>query len=237
MPESSPAVEICVQDPSGAEVALQAGATRVELCAALDLGGLTPSAASIAAVRALTDRPGWLNVLVRPRAGGYVYSPAEIDLTCADIAAAVEGGADGVVVGSLTADGRLESAHVRAFVGAAQGRTVTFHRACDVIGYRARALEELIELGVDRVLTSCGERHAVDAIDELTSLARLADGRIELMAGGGVRAADIPALLSAGCDAVHLSGRVRGEGGSGGEGTVWRTDPDLVGAAVSAAHR
>jgi len=233
------AVEICVQDPAGAQVALAGGATRVELCTALDLGGLTPSAASIAAVGALTDRPGWLNVLVRPRAGGYVYSPAEIDLTCADIAAAVDGGADGVVVGALTADGGVERAHVRAFVAAAQGRTVTFHRAFDVIEDRARALTELIDLGVDRVLTSCGERHAVDAVGELVSLARLAAGRIELMAGGGVRGADVGALLAAGCDAVHLSGRRRDEGGGGpgGEGEVWRTDAGIVAAAVSAAHR
>lgn len=235
--ESRSAVEICVQDPVGAESALRGDASRVELCTALDLGGLTPSAASIAAVRALTDRPGWLHVLVRPRAGGYVYSRAEIDLTCADIAAAVDGGADGVVVGSLTAEGRIEHGHVRAFVQAAQGRTVTFHRAFDVIGDRERALEELIDLGAARVLTSCGERHAVDAVDELGRLARQAAGRIEVMAGGGVRTGDVALLLEAGCHAVHLSARRRGEGGTGGDGTVWRTDPDLVAAAVSAAHR
>lgn len=232
------AVEICVQDPAGAQVALDGGATRIELCSALALGGLTPSVASIAAARALTDRVGWLNVLIRPRPGGYVYSPAEVDLTCADIAAAVERGADGVVVGSLTPDGRVEASHVRAFVDAAQGRAVTFHRAFDVVADRRAALETLAGLGVDRVLTSCGERHAVDAVDELASLARIACGRVQIMAGGGVRPPDIPSLIAAGCDAVHLSARAPADGGgAGGQGESWRTDHGVVAAAVRAAGR
>lgn len=233
------AIEICVQDPAGARAALDGGASRIELCSALDLGGLTPSVATIVAARALTPRRGWLNVLVRPRPGGYVYSFDEVDVTCADIAAAVDAGADGVVVGALTAAGAVELAHLRAFVDAAQGRTVTFHRAFDVVADRLVALEDLVEIGVDRVLTSCGRHHAVEALAELRVLADAAAGRIELMPGGGVRPADIPALMAAGCDAVHLSARRRsemGDEGGGGEGIVWRTDSGLVAAAVSAAR-
>lgn len=229
------AVEICVQDPAGARTALEQGATRVELCSALEVGGLTPSRATIESARALTAHPGWLNVLVRPRPGGYVYSPAEIDLTCADVAHAVAAGADGVVVGALTATGGVATAHLRAVLDAAQGRTVTFHRAFDVIEDRRAALDVLVDLGVDRVLTSCGRSRAVDALPELAALARAAAGRVQLMAGGGVRPEDVPALAAAGCDAVHLSARQRAEGGQGGQGTAWRTDPSTVAAAVRTA--
>jgi copper homeostasis protein len=229
------AVEICVQDPAGARTARDGGASRVELCSALEVGGLTPSLATVEAVRALTDRSGWLNVLVRPRPGGYVYTSAEIDLTCADIAHAVTAGADGVVVGALTTSGEVATDQVLAFLDAAQGRTVTFHRAFDVIEDRRAALDLLISLGVHRVLTSCGRAHAVEGATELAELAGLSAGRVQLMAGGGVRPADIPILAAAGCDAVHLSARRLGDGGQGGEGTVWRTDPAAVTAAVSAA--
>lgn len=231
------AVEICVQDPAGAATALAHGARRVELCSALELGGLSPSIAAVEAVRALTDRDGWLQVLVRPRPGGYVYTSEEIDLTCTDIAHAVAAGADGVVVGALTPERTVAGAHVRALVAAAAGRTVTFHRAFDVVVDRAAALEELAALGVDRVLTSCGQVHAVEAADELSGLVRRAAARVQVMAGGGVRPADVPLLRAAGVDAVHLSARSPGRhGGHGGEGTHWRTDPALVAAVVAAAR-
>lgn len=231
------AVEICVQDPVGARVALDGGASRIELCSALEVGGLTPSPATISAARALTGRAGWLNVLVRPRPGGYVYDTAEIDLTCADIAHAVAAGADGVVVGALTGSGEVAIDHVRAFLGAAQGRTVTFHRALDVIEDRRAALEALARLGVSRVLTSCGRAHAVEAAAELTDLVRLSDGRVEIMAGGGVRPGDITTLAGVAVDAVHLSARARASDGTpGGEGQHWRTDAAIVAAAVAAAR-
>jgi len=229
------AVEICVQDVAGAATALDGGADRVELCSALEVGGLTPSIAAIESVRALTHRAGWLHVLVRPRPGGYLYSSAEIDLTCADIGHAVAAGADGVVVGALTPAGAVDAAHVRAFVDAAQGRTVTFHRAFDTVTDRTAALEVLVTTGVDLVLTSCGRARAVEAAAELSTLARAAAGRLQIMAGGGVRPEDIAELAAAGCDAIHLSARRRGDGGRGGEGTVWRTDPAVVAAAVAAA--
>ncbi|GAB2614811.1 copper homeostasis protein CutC [Pseudactinotalea suaedae] len=229
------AVEICVQDVAGAATALDGGAHRVELCSALEVGGLTPSMAAIESVRALTDRSGWLHVLVRPRPGGYLYTSAEIDLTCADVAHAVAAGADGVVVGALTREGTVDAGHLRALVDAAQGRTVTFHRAFDAVADRRAALEVLAAAGVDLVLTSCGRAHAVEAAAELSDLARAAAGRLRIMAGGGVRPGDVAKLAAAGCDAIHLSARRRAEGGPGGEGTVWHTDPSLVAAAVAAA--
>lgn len=230
-------VEICVQDATGADLAMRTGATRIELCTALELGGLTPSHAAVATMRALTPRPGWLQVLVRPRAGGYVYEPTELAVARADVAAAVAAGADGVVVGALTPDRTVDEAATAALIAAADGRTVTFHRALDVVTDRARALQTLIDLGVDRVLTSAGAARAVEAIGELAHLVEVADGRLQVMAGGGVTTGDIPRLRAAGVDAVHLSARVhrRDNGGHGGEGWHWQTDPGLVAAAVEAA--
>lgn len=227
-----------MQDPAGAATALVAGATRVELCAALELGGLTPSAATIGATRDLTGRGGWLQVLVRPRAGGYVYTAAELQVARDDVAAAVAAGADGVVVGALTTRGEVDETALRALVDAASGRTVTFHRALDVVADRAAALEVLVAAGVSRVLTSCGAERAVDAVAELGDLVAAAAGRIEVMAGGGVQASHVPSLDAAGVDAVHLSARtpVPDAGGSGGTGLVWRTDGDLVTAAMRAAR-
>src|SRR5690606_15267976 len=174
------------------------------------------SIASIEEVRASTDRAGWLQVLVRPRPGGYAYTSAENDLTCPDVPHAVAAGADDVVVGALTATGGVATAPLRAVLDAAQGRTVTFHRAFDVIEDRRAALDVLVDLGVDRVLTSCGRSGAVDAVPKLAALARAAAGRVQLMAGGGVRPEGVPALAAAGCDAAHLSAPPPADGGHGG---------------------
>jgi copper homeostasis protein len=236
---SGPAVEITVQDAVGADLAMRAGARRIELCSALELGGLTPSHAAIATMRALTRRPGWLHVLVRPRAGGYLYEPTELAVATADVAAAVEAGADGVVVGALTPERGVDARAMAAFVEAAGGRTVTFHRAMDVVSDRARAVETLVDLGVHRVLTSCGATRAADALPALGALVEAAAGRLEVMAGGGVSGPDIPRLLDVGVDSVHLSARVhrRDNGGAGGEGWHWQTDPGLVADAVAAVDR
>lgn len=235
------AVEVCVQDPAGAAVALAAGATRVELCAALDLGGLTPSAASIEATRALTTLPGRLHILVRPRPGGYVYTTAEIDLICADVAWACAAGADGVVVGSVTARGGIDVGQVRAVLDAAGGREVTFHRAVDVVADRLTALETLATLGVTRILTSGGAARAVDGAAELGALVRASAGRVQVMGGGGVRPEHVPTLLGAGVDAIHLSAQGSpsphaGDAGPGGSGLARSPDGDVVAAVVRAVR-
>ncbi len=231
-------VEICLQDATGAQVALDGGATRVELCSALEIGGLTPSAGTIAAVRALTDRADFLQVLVRPRPGGYVYTPSELAVTCADVAAAVDAGADGVVVGALTPERTIDEEAMSRLVDAARGRTVTFHRAIDVVSDRPAALRTLIGLGVDRVLTSGGADRAPDALAELAEMVAVADGRLQVMAGGGILPPMVAQVLGSGVDAVHLSARVhrRDNGGPGGDGWHWQTDPGLVAAAVDAAR-
>lgn len=234
------AVEIAVQDAEGARIALDVGADRLELCQALDVGGLTPSLGVLESVLAAVA-PSAVNVLVRPRGGGFVYSGEEVDVVAADIRACVERGAGGVVVGALTADGHVDVDALRRWRDAAGAATLVFHRAIDAAPDPLAVFDVLIEENVDRVLTSGGAARAVDGIPNLSSFVARAGGAIEIMAGGGVRSVDIAALLAAGVDSVHLSARTRiGGGGPSGPGGGVEgydaTSPELVAAAVEAAR-
>ncbi|AWB95825.1 copper homeostasis protein CutC [Agromyces badenianii] len=235
-------VEIAVQDAAGVRIALTAGASHIELCQALGLGGLTPSAGLIeAAVAAARDAsvPGFVHVLVRPRGGGFVYDADEIDTIVRDIRRSASFAVDGVVVGALTAQGELDLEALARFVDAAGELDVTVHRAVDAADDQLAAVAALAALGVRRVLTSGG---AVDCRAGLGTLRAMAEasGPVEIMAGGGVRIADIALLAGAGVDAVHLSARgttTRGgtSGPGGGVAGFDITDPGLVRAAVAAA--
>lgn len=229
-------LEIAVQDPDGARVAADVGARRVELCVALGAtGGLTPSAGLLAATLAV-DPALQVHPLVRPRPGGFVYSAAELDVQVRDVRAAVEAGAHGVVVGALTPQGRVDEAAVRALVEAADGREVTFHRAFDVLDDVDAAVDLLVGLGVTRVLTSGGAARAGDGVERLARTVARSAGRLQVMAGGGVRVEDVPALVGAGVDAVHLSakGVVTDDGGPGGGGD---SGYEVTDAAVARAAR
>jgi len=231
-------VEIAVQDPAGARAAIDAGAARLELCQALDVGGLTPSLATLEAVLAAVD-PTVVNVLVRPRGGGFVYSPAEVALVSADIRACVGRGAGGVVVGALTSAGGLDVDALERWRDAAGPATLVFHRAVDAAADPSAVFDALVAAGVDRVLTSGGAARAIDGLATLAAFAARS-GSVEVMAGGGVQPADIPALFGAGVDAVHLSARSRvghdaPSGPGGGSAGHDVTDPAVVEQAVAAA--
>lgn len=235
-PGGSTAVEVAVQDPAGARVALAAGADRVELCAALGAtGGVTPGAGTIRQTRAV-GLP--VHVLVRPRPGNFVYDDGEADVLVAEVQQAVGLGAAGVVVGALTATGEVDVPLVRRLVGAAGGTEVTFHRAFDVVADRAAALAVLGDLGLTRVLTSGGAGTAVDGVAELAALVHAA-GDVQVMAGGGVRPQHVPSLLGAGVAAIHLSARrYAADGGDVGPGggpaaRLELTDGDVVRAVVA----
>lgn len=202
------ALEIAVQDAAGARTAFDAGADRVELCQALaGTGGLTPSAGTIEAVLRVAGAPERVAVLVRPRPGGFVYDADEIALVAADVRDAVRRGAGGVVVGALTAAGAVDEEAMRRWTDAAEGADVVFHRAIDVLPSPVDVIDRLIGLGVCRVLTSGGATRSIDGATTIAGIAGRSAGRIEVMAGGGVRPRDIPALVRAGADAVHLSAR------------------------------
>jgi copper homeostasis protein len=236
-------IEIAVQDVAGTRIALEAGATRVELCQALGLGGLTPSAglieATVAAVE-WTGAVGFVHVLVRPRGGGFVYEADELDTIARDIRTAVALGADGVVVGALTDAGELDLDAIARFADAAGDADVTVHRAVDASARPLEAVAALARFRVRRVLTSGGEADCRAGLATLQSMIA-ASGDLEIMAGGGVRIPDIADLAAAGVDAVHLSARgttTRGgpSGPGGGVAGFDVTDPGLVRAAVAAAQ-
>ncbi|WP_109210671.1 MULTISPECIES: copper homeostasis protein CutC [Microbacterium] len=233
-------VEIAVQDPAGAQAAMRAGADRLELCQALDLGGITPSLGVLEAVLGAVD-PAAVNVLVRPRGGGFVYSEEEVALVTADIRTCVERGAGGVVVGALTASGGLDIQALRRWRDAASSATLVFHRAVDAAADPSAVFDALVAEGVDRVLTSGGAPRSIEGLAALSAFAARS-GSVEVMAGGGVQPGDIPALFAAGVDAVHLSARGRGgldapSGPGGGSAGHDVTDARIVAEAVAAAAR
>ncbi|WP_146901827.1 copper homeostasis protein CutC [Cellulomonas aerilata] len=234
-------VEIAVQDLAGVRIARDAGADRVELCIGLVTGGLTPP---IGLVEAAVETGLPVHPLIRTRPGGFVVDDVELDVQVRDVRAVARAGAAGVVVGALTAAGEVDDDAVRRLVDAAGGLPVTYHRALDVVTDRRRALDRLAALGVTRVLTSGGAARAGDGTGEIAALVRHAaglGGGVQLMAGGGVRVADIPALVAAGVHAVHLSARRPAHdpgatGPGGGAAGYDVTDEATVRAAVAAAR-
>ena len=208
-PVHRPALEIAATSPAGARVALDHGADRVELCTGLELGGLTPSAALVEAVAAV-GLP--VQVLVRCRPGDFVHDAEEIALMAAEVRSVIASGASGVVVGALTADGGLDTDAVARLAAAAHdaGRPVevTLHRAIDLSADPVATAALLPALGLTRVLTSGGAPAAGQGLAHLAAMVEAAPG-VQVMAGGGVRPADIPALTGVGVAAVHLSAKRR----------------------------
>lgn len=205
-------LEIAVQDTAGVRVAREAGAARVELAQALPLGGLTPSAAALELALDAAGQDGpQIHVLIRPRPGGFHYDADELAVAERDIRRAVEAGAHGVVIGALDAEGLLHVDAMSRLRDAAGAASVTLHRAIDVTPDPLAALEAACALGLHRVLTSGGASAAIDGADTLRALAAASGGRIEIMAGSGVTAANAAALAAAlaglGVDALHFSAK------------------------------
>lgn len=182
-------IEICVEGIDDAIAAEAGGADRVELCASLLEGGITPSEGTIRHARRHLSIP--VHVMVRPRGGDFLYSQAEFATMLDDVAHLRETGANGVVFGCLNPDGTVDEARTRALVAAARPLSVTFHRAFDVTVDPEAALEALIRCGVDRVLTSGQQPDAVRGIPLLARLARQAAGRIAVVGCGDLREATI----------------------------------------------
>lgn len=188
-------LEIAANSIASALAAQEGGANRVELCAALELGGLTPSHAQIALARERLHIP--LYVLIRPRAGDFLYSDLECEAMQRDIETCVALGCDGVVLGVLDAEGRVDSARCRPLITAAGKLGVTFHRAFDLTRDPTQALEDIVALGCERVLTSGTRARAVEGAAVIRDLVTQAAGRIAVMPGAGVTAQNIAALAAA----------------------------------------
>ncbi|MFF1571606.1 copper homeostasis protein CutC [Leifsonia sp. NPDC058292] len=203
------AVEICLDDLSGITVAERAGADRVELCASLGEGGITPSIGTVAVALRTATTIG-VNVLVRHRPGDFVYTQAEVDAMVADIRAIAQlpnpaGVALGFVLGALNADGSIDVESTARMVAAAAGAPVTFHKAFDQAPDLPAALDDAIGLGVRRILTSGGASTAIDGAETLAELVVRARGRVGILAGGGVRPGNVAEIVRrTGVTEVHL---------------------------------
>jgi copper homeostasis protein len=184
-------LEVCVDDAEGLAAAVAGGADRIELCAALELGGLTPSP-GLVALAAKAKVP--VRAMIRHRPGDFVFSDAEAEVVLADIAAVRAAGLEGVVLGASLPDGRLDDKLLARLVAAASGMALTLHRAFDVVPDQAAALEIAIALGFDTILTSGGASNVTEGMDALGRIAAEAGDRITIMPGGGVSAETVPAL-------------------------------------------
>jgi copper homeostasis protein len=178
-------LEICVDSLESAKAAQAGGAQRVELCSALAEGGLTPSEGLIGAVREALTIPVF--VIVRPRGGDFFYSGDEFQVMKRDIAAARAHGVHGVALGILSQHGPVDMERTRELIELARPMGVTFHRAIDLAPQMEEALEQVIDAGADRILTSGGAPSALEGIDQITRLVKGAEHRIGVMICGKVR--------------------------------------------------
>jgi len=199
-------LEICIDSPASARAAAEGGADRVELCANLPEGGTTPSAGLTRVVRAAFPRG--LMVIIRPRGYDFLYSADEMHAMLHDVRVARELGADGIVIGCLTPEGRVDAAACERLLAAAGSLDVTFHRAFDMTRSLREALEDIIALGIRRVLTSGGQPDVPAGSAMIADLVRQAGGRASIMPGGGVTEENLAAIVRAtGAVEIHLSAR------------------------------
>ena len=225
-------LEVCVDTPDNLLLAASGGADRIELCAALNTGGLTPSAGFM---RLAATLPMPVHALIRPRGGGFVFSEPELALMEADIAAARAAGLAGVVIGATHTDGTLHTTALRRLLAAAGPLSTTLHRAFDLAPDQQAALETAIDLGFARVLTSGAAPSAPGGAPVLAALIRQAGSRIVILPGGGITPANAPALLAAtGATELHASCRSPTPAPSHLAALGFHPDPALDPAALHA---
>lgn len=195
-------LEIAVDTAEGLRVAARSGADRIELCAALALGGLTPSPGLMVLAR---DCSLPVRVMIRPRAGDFVYDAADLDQMRRDIDAVRSAGLAGIVLGVSRADGYLDEAVLAGLLDHAAGLETALHRAIDLTPDPVAAVDQAVALGFDTILTSGGAVSAADGVETIAAMAERSGGRIGIMAGSGVTADNLPLFLAAGANAIHTS--------------------------------
>jgi len=186
-------LEVCANSVESAINAQHGGAYRVELCDNLYEGGTTPSIASIETTRRNIEIK--LNVLIRPRGGDFLYKDFELDIMKYDIIRAKDAGADGIVMGVLNRDAEIDIDKFSRLIEAAGTMSVTFHRAFDMVREPFAALQQLISLGVERVLTSGMKNKASEGVDLISQLVKVADGKISIMPGSGINASNAREII------------------------------------------
>jgi copper homeostasis protein len=242
-------LEVCANSVESALAAQQGGANRIELCDNLREGGTTPSCGQIKIVRQLLTIE--MYVLVRPRTGDFIYSDLEFEVMKLDIKTCIEKGCDGVVFGILKEDGSIDKERCAELIEIARfgGMKTTFHRAFDVCKDYFEALEDIIELGFDRILTSGGKSTAMEGANTIARLVSLASGRISIMPGSGINEYNIADLVRySGAKEFHASARSRVDSkmtyrnpnillsGSGEEYTMQVSDHEKVARLIKLAN-
>lgn len=200
-----PILEVCTDSLESVRAARNAGAARVELCSGLSDGGLTPSLGLLNSAAAMGIP---VNVLIRQHPGDFIMTHEDVDIAISDIHAAAMAGASGVVIGALTPDGDIDIPACRRLIEAAKGLSVTFHRAFDLCKDPFKALEEIIAMGCDRILTSGQAHDAESGIGLIAELIKMASDRIIIMPGCGINPSNARKIMDAtGATELHASCR------------------------------
>ena len=202
--------EVCCGCTEDAVMAEKGGADRIELNSALFLGGLTPSIGTVEEVKALIKIP--VMCMVRPREGGFCYTEYDYNTMCRDAVAMIRAGADGIVFGFLQTDGTVDKARTADFLRVIREEkpdiVTVFHRAIDVVPDVFAALDVLMELGVDRVLTSGQRSSSIKGAETIRKMVEYAAGRIDILPGGGITNENVHDFIEkAGVQSVHASAR------------------------------
>jgi copper homeostasis protein len=196
-------IEVCVDSVASALAAERGGANRIELCSNLPEGGTTPTAGTIEIVRSKISIG--MHVMIRPRSGDFCYNDDEFEIMRRDMLVARQFSVNGVVFGILTHDGAVDVPRTRELVELARPLSVTFHRAFDVSSDLSQAIEDVILTGADRILTSGGKQTAAEARATLANLARAANGRITILACGGINASNAATTIrETGVKEIHV---------------------------------
>lgn len=238
-------LECCVDSVESAINAKSGGASRIELCSNLIIGGTTPDIALVGEIRKHTDIR--IHALIRPRFGDFCYSKYEMEIMKSQIRTLKEAGVEGVVIGVLDENGNLDISKMQELLQEASGLSVTLHRAFDMCRDPFQALDEAIQLGINTILTSGQKQSAWEGRELLKELIEKADGRIDIMAGAGIGASVIQKLIPVtGGTSYHMSGKVtldsqmkyrKADVSMGlpslSEYEIWQTSEEAVRAAVN----
>ena len=200
-------LECCVDSVESAINAKSGGASRIELCSNLIIGGTTPDLALVREIKRHTDIR--IHALIRPRFGDFCYSKYEMEIMKSQIRILKDAGVEGVVIGVLDEEGNLNQTAMKELIAEAEGLSITLHRAFDMCRDPYQAMEEAITLGVDAILTSGQKQSAWDGRELLAELIEKADGRIDIMAGAGINASTIDQLIPiTKGTSFHMSGKI-----------------------------
>ncbi len=204
-------LEVAVDSLEALKAAEEAGADRIELCAHLDKGGVSPSDQLFAEAVAIANVP--IRVMVRPRSGDFIYTNEEFQLMKDEIFRAKKAGVEGVVLGMLFNEKEIDVERTRILVELARPMKSTFHRAFDTLKHSLDAFDQVIATGVDTLLTSGGADSAEQGVEMLAKLVPKSQGRISILAGGGVRGTNVAKIVkTTGVRAVHVGAALNHRG-------------------------